>query len=500
MSLSSTDTVPEHPLRVLHVDDDPMLLETVAAFLEHETERVEVVTETDPTAVPARLTEEPVNCVVSDYEMPGTDGLGLLQTIREDHPQLPFILYTGKGSEEIAGQALNAGATGYLQKGGPEQHRRLGNRIEHAVEKYRAEVEAERYSRVLRALDYPLYVVDDEPRFQYVNEAFAELTGYDREEVIGSKPALVKTEAGVERSTEALRTVLSEDGPDTEQFEIEILPKEGDPVPCRDHLAADVRDGEFSASVGILRNRREEERRRQELLLQNERLEEFVSIVSHDLRTPLQIATTAGALARESGDSEHFDRLEAAHDRMERMIDELLTLAREGKSAEEPLPVALADTARTAWGDITGDDRHTVTIETERTVEAEPDRLRRLFENLLCNAVEHGAAESQSEADDAGDADSVAVVVGDCVDGFYVADDGPGMPSEVREQAFESGFTTAPAGTGFGLTIVGRIAEAHGWDVTVTDSEWGGTRFEFTGVDARPADGTEGTTSVVPSD
>jgi len=99
---------------------------------------------------------------------------------------------------------------------------------------------------------------------------------------------------------------------------------------------------------------------------------------------------------------------------------------------------------------------------------ADRDRLKRLLENLFRNAAEHGGSR---------------VVVGDLDDGFYVADDGPGIPEERRAEVFESGYTTSQTGTGFGLAIVERIAEAHGWEVTLTESEWGGARFEFRGVD-----------------
>jgi signal transduction histidine kinase len=74
-------------------------------------------------------------------------------------------------------------------------------------------------------------------------------------------------------------------------------------------------------------------------------------------------------------------------------------------------------------------------------------------------------------------------VVGTFDDGFYVADDGPGVPEADRESVFESGYSTDREGTGLGLTIVQEIAEAHGWEVSVTDSESGGARFEITGVE-----------------
>jgi DNA-binding NtrC family response regulator len=183
---------------VLHVDDDPSVLDLTEAFLERELESVAVTSVTEPSAALDALEERKFDCVVSDYDMPGTDGLVLFEAIHADHRRLPFVLYTGKGSEEIARQALNAGVTGYFQKGGPEQLRRLANRVEQAVEEHRTREIADRYSTIIDALGYPVYVVDETGVFRFVNEPFAALTGYDREEIIGSTPGLIKDDAAVE--------------------------------------------------------------------------------------------------------------------------------------------------------------------------------------------------------------------------------------------------------------------------------------------------------------
>ena len=488
-------------MRVLHVDDDRAFLEVTEAFLTRELPSAEVTTVERADAAMERLRAESFDCVISDYEMPDTDGLELLSRVRDRSSDLPFLLYTGKGSESIASRAINAGVTGYLQKGGTEQHERLANRVEHAVREYRAGLESERYSAVLQALGYPIYVVDAEGRFAYVDEAFADLTGYDREELVGAEPSVVKTTESVEAANEALRSVVSESGPDAEQFEIEIRTKDGEVIPCRDHLAPLPFETDYRGCAGILRDITSQQRRREELARKNERLEEFISVASHDLRTPLSTARTAAGLAAETGDDRFFEKLDDAHDRFERMLDELLTLAREGDAVAVTESIDLGAAARTAW-EAVGTDAATLSVASSPTVEADTGRLRRLLENLLRNSVEHGSTGPRSdshgnsvehgstgsrpEADDAGErADGVTITVGSLDDrtGFYVADDGPGIPQEARESAFEPGFTTTDDGSGFGLAIVARIAAAHGWAVTLTESDADGARFEFAGVD-----------------
>ena len=253
--------------RLLHVDDDPAVLDLTAAFFDRELDwAVTAVTETSVEAALDRLSTEPFDCIVSDYDMPEMDGLDFFDALRDCGVDVPFILYTGKGSEDIASQALNAGVTGYFQKGGPEQQRRLANRVGQAIEESRTQAVADRYSTVMEALGYPIYVVDEEGRFEFVNEAFAELTGYDVSTVVGSKPGLIKDDAAVERASDELGAILSSEGPSISRFGVDIVPKAGEPIRCRDHMAALPYDGEcFEGSVGILRDVSTERRREREL-------------------------------------------------------------------------------------------------------------------------------------------------------------------------------------------------------------------------------------------
>jgi PAS domain S-box-containing protein len=253
--------------RLLHVDDDPAVLDLTAAFLDRELDwAVTTVTETSVDTALDRLSTEAFDCVISDYDMPEMDGLAFFDALRDRDVAAPFILYTGKGSEEIASQALNAGVTGYFQKGGPEQQRRLANRVGQAIEESRTQTVADRYSTVMKALGYPIYVVDENGRFEFVNEPFAELTGYDVSTIVGSNPGLIKTDDAVERASDELGSILSSEGPPISRFEVDIVPKEGEPIRCRDHMAALPYDGEcFEGSVGILRDISAERRRAREL-------------------------------------------------------------------------------------------------------------------------------------------------------------------------------------------------------------------------------------------
>lgn len=202
-----------------------------------------------------------------------------------------------------------------------------------------------------------------------------------------------------------------------------------------------------------------------------DRLEEIADILSHDLKNPLNVAAGNLELARESGEDEYFDRTEGALDRIESLIDEVVFLARTGEYVEETEVVDLRERAQTAWDNV---QTHEATLDIEGTVSfsASGSGVSHLLENLIENAVAHGGP-------------NVLVRIGVTDGGFYVEDDGPGIPSEHRERVFDRGFTIESDTSGFGLHIVNRIAEAHGWGMTVGSSSTGGARFEITGVDVR---------------
>ncbi|GAA0714938.1 signal transduction histidine kinase [Halorubrum trapanicum] len=241
-----------------------------------------------------------------------------------------------------------------------------------------------------------------------------------------------------------------------------------------------------TVTMVLVRIERERQLRRREaeVARERDRLEEFASLVSHDLRSPLNVAAgnleiVTERLADESVDVAELGAVKRSLDRMDALIEDLLALARQGAGIDETEPVSLADLAAECWETVDTESA-TLAVETDAVVAADRSRLRQALENLFVNAVTHAGPE-------------VAVTVGALSggDGFYVADDGPGIDPADRESVFEAGVTSEPDGTGFGLKIVAEVAEAHGWTVEAVESETGGARFEFRGVDVEPGAGRE---------
>jgi len=769
----------QNVIRILHVDDDAQFADLTATVLEDEDDRFVVETVMSASEGIDSLRNRPPDCIVSDYDMPGQNGLEFLQTVRDEWPEMPFILFTGEGSEEIAGRAISAGVTDYLQKKSDSEqyvllanrivnavekqqtskalaetqkryqslraelielsiklleseHQDIDNRIEQALERIGTLVSADRtyifqIDRTEGALSYThewcadgitpqidslqnipvetfpwwmeqlenfetitipnvsalpeeasaekevlqeqnisslivapmiserelvgfvgfdwtdpqdvweqefvdilhiagrlitsalrqesrqqeieqhkerfhalveesndiISVVDTDGRIQYQSPSVGRILGYDPGGTIGDiawegihpddrdafqnwfeednavggednpveyrarhadgswrwmearrntqldNPAVeghvINTRDITERKEREKRlaryktyveetsdTIAVVDSDGTVKFhnatvrgESEFSPFSSEGETGFDYVHPEDREqimdlfmtvleegtGEVTAELRVestddkwrwieargvnklddpdiegiivtshdITERKERER---DLQRQNEQLNEFASVISHDLRNPLNVAAARTELAAQECESDHLADVTKALSRMEALIEDLLTLARQGETVGEREQIALTDVVSACWHNIeTGDA--TITTDGQAALAADRSRLAQALENLFRNAIKHGG-------------ESVTVTVGvlDSKRGFYVADDGPGIPEADREDVFDSGHTTSKDGTGVGLAIVERICEAHGWDITATESKIGGARFEITSVES----------------
>ena len=605
-----TDQRTETQITVLVVDDDRAMRELTTEWLERHRDVLTVVDEPNAAAGLERLETDRIDCVVSDYEMPAADGIEFLRQIRARDDSVPFVLYTGRGSEAVASEAIAAGVTAYVQKSsGSEHYELLANRICNAVAKTRAERrverERDRFRTLFDRLSQPVAevaYVDETPIVRGVNEAFEQRFGYDADTVVGDSldayivPEAYRTEAeainehvrsggrlearSVTRKTAdgtrefLLQNAVYDDGTGgfaiytdvTErrerrrtlerqrelfrrtqeiadvgawQYDVEtgasILTDEAlaihglDPsadltpeqsldfyhpadrpeireaferaqeagesydLECRlidadgDERWIRTRgdpqmDGDSVTRVrGTIQDVTERTRRQRALRRQNERLDRFVDTVSHDLRSPLNVAR--GRLGEIGdghpavADTAAFAAVERAHERMASLLTDMRRLARGGAPVVDPEPVVLSAVARESWRVVeTADADLTVAIDDECTIRADESRLKQVFENLFRNAVEHGAPD-------------VTVRVESHEGGFAVEDDGTGIPATDQESVLEPGYTTAEAGTGFGLRIVEAAVEAHGWSLDVLAGNDGGARIEVHDVECGASGG-----------
>jgi PAS domain S-box-containing protein len=315
-----------------------------------------------------------------------------------------------------------------------------------------------------------LLTIDTDSTIVFANAAIEDILGYTPEELVGSSKLEIIPErlrpVHEQRLAQYIRT--GEKHIDWDGVQLPALHKDGHEVP----VTISLREHEFDDRLlftGLFRDISDLKRKEDALTERNERLERFASVLSHDLRNPLSIAKSYAELLSEDVDRAELEEVVSALDRIDELVDDMLTLTgRADSSIETRQSVPIAEIATESWRWV---DTREATLDVDDdagTVRANRSRLGSLFENLFNNAVEHGGSD-------------VTVRVGrlDAGDGFYVEDDGAGIPDGERDRILEHGFTTSSEGTGLGLSIVERIASEHGWSIDVTDGDGGGARFEF---------------------
>ena len=430
----------------------------------------------DVAAVTERVRAEAADCVCI-APATGSD-VAAVETIRAADPDVPIVYAPAEPDGAEASDATGAGATEYLPRSTAADGE-LADRVERAVADYDRRRQAEREQGMLRELlgSAPLSIYFKDRDARHVAVTSHTTGAFDQSFVGKTDEELYAAEIGEELAKESLADDLQviESGERVLDLEERHVTPEGEELwlrtskfPWRDE------DGEVVGLIGITRDVTEIMERERELEAEKRRLEQFASFASHDLRNPVAIASGYLEQARSgAGDLEDaHEAIEESLERMDQLIDDLLNMARPGEDREIDGWADLGDVAERAWA-VGGDDAASLEIAVPDGTEiyAAEGALRQLLENVFSNALDHGSADA-------------AVELGLTETGFYVADDGPGIPAEDREAVFEYGYTTG--GTGVGLAITKEIAAAHGWAPRATESDGGGARFEFDGVIRRP--------------
>jgi PAS domain S-box-containing protein len=332
----------------------------------------------------------------------------------------------------------------------------------------------EKYRTLVELAPDAIFLIDSSGTIAEANEKAADLLDYEQSHLEGTEVTELHPNEQINSSRKLFEQTISQGELRTETFpngdQIYLKTRTETRVPVELHAKAIQIEGE-TCIFTIARDITQRYEREQELKRHRDQLEEFANIVAHDLRNPLNVAEIRLGLAQEDCESEHLDILDSALDRMETLIENTLMLAEQGQTITEWEQVRLVELLRGCWKMVETDAASIeIDLPEDTVVHCDPDRLQQVFENLFRNAIEHG-----------NEPHTIQVTIGESA--IYVEDDGPGIPPDKREEVFEVGETTSDTGTGFGLAIIARICEAHGWDIQVTEGELGGARFEITGVD-----------------
>ncbi|SFS11647.1 PAS domain S-box-containing protein [Halomicrobium zhouii] len=412
----------------------------------------------------------------------GPDAMAVVDDVRDTVGHVPVVVLDDGETDAVA--ALADGVTHCLSV---DERDRVDviEHLEPVVSRYRDERrERTMLDSLLENIPLSVYFKDRQSRFLRVSDAMTSMMGdpyiespdgvryYAPADIVGTTDFDVFPNHLAEPATSDDRSVMENEEP-IDRVEHAYGPAFDGSYVATSKAPWYDEQGDVVGLVGVTRDISERKQYEHQLERQNERLERFAEVISHDLRNPLEVAKSRLRFAREECESEHFDAIDRSLDRMDDLIADVLTITRYGETVDDPDLVDVATVAGDAW-DVIDSQGATLAVNTELVIRADTGRLSQLFENLFRNSVEHGAE----------DPTDLTVTVDDLPhrSGFYVADDGVGIPEDERDSVFESGFSTDEEGTGLGLDIVRSIVDAHGWVVEAVESEGGGARFEFKNV------------------
>lgn len=322
------------------------------------------------------------------------------------------------------------------------------------------------YQRLVENVAHAIFMIDTDGTITSWSPPAQTLYGYAPERVLGESLRLLFAD---DESREASLTDLLGDVTDeTVTSHQWHQPATGESFYAEMTLSP-LWNGDLHGYGVVVQDTTVAHRHERRLEQQNDRLKEFTDVLVHDLRNPLNVIAGRTQLAQETDDDEHLSVIADTTDRMEDLVEDLLAVARNGDEIVDPEVADLSALVRQAWEPVSVE---TATLNHEPLCHArvDPHRACQLFENLFRNAIEHGGTD-------------VTVTVGQTTDGFFVADDGPGIPPARRDEVFDHGVSTEPDGTGYGLSIVRTIANAHGWEVSLSETDDGGACFSVTGIE-----------------
>ncbi len=292
---SGTQPATPPPVSILYVDDEEALLTLVKLFLERTGEfRVEIRESAEDALKSAPIPS--YDAIISDYQMPGMDGIGFLKAVREQNGDIPFILFTGRGREEVVIEAINNGADFYLQKGGAPkpQFAELAHKIKQSVRRRRAEAERieqlnelvrtkealqeseSRYRTIIETIPDAIWEVTREGVFTYVSPRSTEIIGYTPEELNGREFFSILSPEGTEHIREILESIPTRQ-PGLSTFDLPAVHKDGTGriLNCRSYPIISA-DGTLTGFRGVSTDATEYTRNIQALRESELRLRSFI--------------------------------------------------------------------------------------------------------------------------------------------------------------------------------------------------------------------------------
>jgi signal transduction histidine kinase len=483
-------------VRVLHVDDEPDQLKLTKIFLEETDASLLITSVSSPEEALQMLQEEVYDCIVSDYKMPDMDGIEFARRVRQTS-RLPFIIYTGHGSEEVAEAAFSVGIDDYIRKEFEHSHYRvLAKRIKSAVDKHTAEIQLktslETSAGIVETIPSGLIIYKFDPPDKLVlifaNQEAEKLIGFRREDWVGlefeeiwpydKQVGLKESYLDVLKSESTMKIdhLYWNDENVEGYFNIRAFKISGNKIA--------VAFENITERVQFEEQLRENARRLEDMveektkeLVEAERMlgaSKITTRVLHDLKTPLQtIKNTVYILGKSS------EKKEKMLDIMERSIDEAGGLLDELSRTIFDAPLEVVDTdIRSLIQSVLDDSPTPENVEYETKIDVsltlariDANKMRQVLDCLVKNATEAMQVGGR-----------LTISADSCKDDLriIVSDTGAGIPEGEMHNLFKPFYTTKPLSTGLGLAFCKRVVEAHGGRINVESKLGEGTQMTIT--------------------
>jgi len=466
----------DHPYRVLYVDDEPDLSGIAKCFLEESGEFVVDIQSSAQKGLDG-LKIRHYDAIVAAYMMPEMDGIAFLKEVRSMYGNLPFILFTGKGREEVVIQAINSGADFYLRKGDDPQSQfaELAHMIRQAVQRQQTEhalrESDKRYRLILQSANDAIFLHEigetAHGRFIEVNDQACRMLGYTRDELLQMSipdievPEMKERSPGVVRELNLTGKVV---------FQTEMLTKDGHRIPAEVSNRLVELDGR-PVVLSLIHDISDLKRTEQALKATNRKLNLLSSITRHDIINQLTLLTgyiriSRGYMDDKKGLIKFLEKADKAATTIEHHIQ--FTKEYQELGVHAPAWQNVHEIIIKAMG---GLPLGNIKVEVDRTdLEIFADPLcGKVFYNLIDNALRYGGERMKTIRFLSQESGTGLTI--------FCEDDGVGISDEVKKSLFIRGFGKH---TGLGLFLSREILSITGITITENGKEGKGARFEMT--------------------
>lgn len=445
------------PRSILVVSEEPVRMDPL-----EQASDVSVTVLTDPDEVFAELTRSAYDCLVLPATIDDNSAVDIAYGIATLFPELPIVVVgtdqdavtqpghvTVLESASLLDDRVAAAVAEQLDGDRPAVAGRLPSPMETLL------------LSIFEEMPHHFYAKDGDARHVLMGRGFNEPT--DRIGLTDVEVAELQDDHGEAALQDELDLIEERtDRIDVEEFlDLSAEYVETVKVPWRDD------DSDVAGIVGLTQDITEQKEREHAFQRQHERMVKTALVAAHEFRNELQIAL--GRLELLDCDRAQIARIEESLARLESITDTVVDLAQTEPTVDDQKPVWLSRLSREIWGTL-ADGQATLDIADDARVLADQESASLLLQNLFYNALEHAGPD-------------VTITVGATADGFFVADDGPGIDVSPPERIFDAGFSTVQQNTGFGLYVVQLVADNHDWTLSLTESSDGGLRFDIGNVD-----------------